>query len=164
MSLHADEFPCSVRLLGAQDALPQLRADLADATVLMAWLYLIDDSFFTNVFSEPLRRCDFFAVSDHRQKRTLETLTKIFPNFYPRTWAWNRTQHDKTLIIPNLDVVWLSTHNMTRGSWTLSTNRAARIKSPDATRKLKDVFLADYQRSKAVLPKAPPGETWTRSK
>lgn len=151
MNGHLDSYPCNVRLLSAQDALPQLRADLAAATKIYAWLYLVDETFFTNLFSDPLRDHDFFCVADHRQKPTLQTLVALFPNFYPRTWSWNRTQHDKTLILPNLEVIWLSTHNMTRGSWTLSTNRAARIESKEATKKLSETFLADYQRSRAVL-------------
>lgn len=146
-------FVANVKIHSAKDALPALHADLARARTIDAWIYLLDPHFFEELFREHLPRATFFAVADHRQKHSLALLAHDFPNFRPRTWAWNRTQHDKTILLPDLQVTWLLTHNLTRGSWTMSSNRAARVESAGLTHRLASDFLRDYARARAVLPK-----------
>lgn len=146
-------FDCTVQIHSAQDALPALMTDLRTAKSIQAWIYLLDPHFFEELFKEHLPKTTFFAVADHRQKHSLANLAAQFPNFRPRTWAWNRTQHDKTILLPELSVTWLLTHNLTRGSWTMSSNRAARVQSKGLSNRLSKDFLTDYARARAVLPK-----------
>lgn len=145
--------PDMIEILHGKKALEQITSDLDMTEPVLAWCYLIDPEWFTQLLATPLQHAQVQIIVDHRQRKTISTLLAVQPNLHARSWSWNRTLHDKTLIIPNRALIWLGTHNWTKGSWTLSTNRAARIVSRTATNQLLKIWMADYAQSRPILPR-----------
>lgn len=142
-----------IQLLTSRDALDTLEHDLKQPTPVLAWAYLIEPEWFREMFATPLRQSNVQLLVDHRQRRTVQKLLHEEPNLHARSWSWNRTLHDKTLMLPQRNTIWLCTHNWTKGSWTLSTNRAARIVSRSTTTDLLKVWMSDYAQSRPIIPK-----------
>lgn len=145
--------PNSISILHGQEALETFEKDLAAPIDILAWAYLIDPPWFTSCLKTPLTFGHVQLIVDHRQRRTVAQLCRQHKNLHARSWSWNRTLHDKTLMIPSKGIIWLGTHNWTRGSWTLSTNRAARLVSRQATDSLLKLWMEDYKKSRPILPK-----------
>lgn len=143
----------SVRILTNQTALAVLDSDLRDFDSLFAWLFLVDEKFFTDHFAPHLDHSPMYVIVDDHQKGTARTLLRRHRRLAAWSWSANATMHDKTLLFPNKGVTWLTTCNLTRGSWTRSFNRAARIESHALTSKLLEQFNKMTSTAKRLTPK-----------
>jgi hypothetical protein len=141
-----------VDLLDYQTALPALRSDLADRGPCLAYTYLIDTIWFHDLFGPHLAHSLLMVLADNRQRVALRGLTQEFAKLAAATWSTNRTMHDKTLVFPQKNVVYLTTSNLTKGSWTLSLNSTARIHCPAFCHRLEEQFHAHW-RTALPLPK-----------
>lgn len=141
-----------VDLLPLEHALPTLRADLEQRSVLLVYAYLIDPVWFDELFGPHLEHSLILLLADGRQRSMLRQLCTRHPRLRAATWSTNRTMHDKTLIFPQLDLSYLTTANVTRGSWTLAMNNVARIQSAAFTRALDQQFQ-EYWNHAHQVPK-----------
>lgn len=142
----------NVQLLEFGSALAQLRADLRRPGPCLAYTYLLDPLWFADLFSEHLSTSLLMVLADARQRPELRRLLAAHPKLQAATWSTNRTMHDKTLIFPQTNITYLTTANITRGSWTLSMNAVARIESPAFTRALEHQFNQHWHVAR-VLPR-----------
>jgi phosphatidylserine/phosphatidylglycerophosphate/cardiolipin synthase-like enzyme len=60
--------------------------------------------------------------------------------------------HDKTIIFPQTGIVYLTTNNLTQGSWSMSLNRTARIESNELASRLADDFQLYWKMARPLLP------------
>lgn len=142
--------PGQIQLLGAHHALELLTEDLANVSHVYAWTYLIEPEFARQLLAEHLKHSQFSTIVDHRQRGVAQKLQQEFPNFNARSWSYNRTMHEKTFIFDRACVVWLGSHNMTKGSYTLSSNRAARIHSVSLAMNLRSTWLDQWETARRV--------------
>lgn len=140
----------NVRLLGLTEAHDQLCSDIANSCVIYAWAYLIEADFFTKLFKDHLAHARVYMIVDHRQRYVCAGLQDTHERFTARSWSYNRTMHEKSFIFPELQTVWTGSHNLTRGSFTLSNNRSARIESPQLTHALADAWHRDWTLAKTI--------------
>lgn len=123
----------SIELLRRDAALKLLFRDLCESERSFIYGYLIDEDWATAFLAEPLARNYMKILGDHKQREVLRNLSGRFKRLECATWASNRTMHNKTIILPPIGVTYLTTANLTKGSWTLSVNVAARIASQNFT-------------------------------
>lgn len=88
---------------------------------------MIDPAFLFDLFRPFHPAGQLRLIVDNTQRFNAARVTADWPGFHAYTWSINRTMHDKTLLFPQLDVTWIGTMNLTRGSYTMSRNRALRI-------------------------------------
>jgi len=142
--------PPNVELLGAPTALERLKADVRQSYTIHCWTYLLERTFFDEVFSDFLKRGRLYMITDHRMRYVAAGLQDTHERFTARSWSYNRTMHEKTFVFPDLNAVTLGSHNLTRGSYTLSNNRTARVQSTQLTKALCDAWHADWTRAKPM--------------
>jgi phosphatidylserine/phosphatidylglycerophosphate/cardiolipin synthase-like enzyme len=140
----------NIQLLGLAQALDQLTSDIHNSHVVYVWAYLIEATFFSTLFADHLSHARVYMITDHRQRYVCAGLQDTFERFTARSWSYNRTMHEKTFIFPELKTVWTGSHNLTRGSFTLSNNRSARIESAQLTTALADSWHRDWTLSKTI--------------
>jgi phosphatidylserine/phosphatidylglycerophosphate/cardiolipin synthase-like enzyme len=141
----------TVQLLSYESALAALRADLREPGPCLVYAYLMDPMWFHDLFGEHLESQMIMILADHRQRSELRRLLSRYHRLRAATWSTNRTMHDKTLIFPKLNVTYLTTSNLTRGSWTLAMNSVARIHCPALRQRLEDQFN-DHWKAARSLP------------
>lgn len=146
----------SVSIIRGSEGEALLTADLHEVSHAHVWAYLIDPDFFCKLFQRQLSVGYLRVITDSRQIPVCRRLAAEQPRAHFRHWSTNRTLHDKTILLPQISVTWLSTYNLTTGSWTMSYNRAARMTSPQITSRLAHEFEADWEVSRPVLPNNQP--------
>lgn len=142
----------TIRILDGEHALSMLRADLKEAGPVYCWTYLIDTGFWHELMFPHTDHSEIYVLTDHRQRPTAKALVSENRRTHFWTWATNRMLHEKTFLFPFLGVVWIGSQNLTRGSWTLSKNRAVRIHSHALQTEMLNEWLYTRQLSKPVLP------------
>jgi phosphatidylserine/phosphatidylglycerophosphate/cardiolipin synthase-like enzyme len=140
----------NIQLLGLADAQNQLKSDIQNSHVIYVWAYLIEANFFSTLFAAHLSHARVYMIVDHRQRYVCAGLQDTFERFTARSWSYNRTMHEKSFIFPELNTVWTGSHNLTRGSFTLSNNRSARIESDQLTKALADAWHRDWTLAKTI--------------
>lgn len=139
-----------IQLLSLEHALQQLRQDLELRGTVYTWTYLIDYDFAADLLGRHLQHSKLYAIIDHRMRGTAAKLQRSYPTFSARSWSYNRTMHEKTFILPETATTWLGSHNMTRGSYTLSMNRSARITSLSLCKTLEQIWWDQWQTARAL--------------
>lgn len=142
----------NVQLLSFATAVENLRSDLARPEPCLAYTYLVEPLWFADLFGAHLSHSMLMLIADNRQRPQLRTLLSRHKKLQAATWSTNRTMHDKTLIFPVTGITYLTTANITRGSWTLSLNTVARIQSPAFTHALETQFH-EHWRVCRILPR-----------
>jgi len=145
-------YTAMIEILANPDALLQLTADLKLETRLRCWTYLLDEPFARRLFAQDNHSYDIKIIADHRQRATLAALARWVPHFSARTWSTNRSMHDKTFLLLDTGLTYIGTHNLTRGSYTMSSNRVVRIASYPATQRLNAEWIHDWQHARPVPP------------
>jgi len=141
-----------IDFLPLERALPTLRRDLSETGPVLLLCYLADPPWIHDLFADHLKHSELQILCDHRQRSTLKPFLKGNKNLHIASWSYNRTMHDKRVLFPALDTVYLTTNNLTHGSWTLSINSTARIKSAKITERLTNEFHAMWQLARPLLP------------
>jgi hypothetical protein len=134
-----------VALIEAKDVLRQLDADLASEPAVKLWCYSVEPQFFESHFLAPRPNGTTDVILDYRQRDRLQGFLATHPNLRLRSWVKNRTQHDKTLICVHQRVVWITTHNLHRGSFMLARNRALRTTLDSVFDRCFQHFLDDWK-------------------
>lgn len=133
-------------------ALPTLRADLEHKSPALLLCFLADPMWFPDLFADHLTHSNLDVLCDHRQRNLLKPLLSAYKKLHIASWSANRTMHDKRIIFPELGVIYLTTNNITQGSWSLSINSTARIHSLKLAHKLADDFQAMWLHAKPLFP------------
>lgn len=149
----------NVHMLQGLDAYGQLLQDIRGITPVYGWAYLIETEFFKTLFDQHLKTKSTFLIIDNRQQPIVRNLLSIYPKLSAASHSTNRTMHDKTLLFPALGVTWIGTYNLTRGSWSMSQNRAARIKSHALALELLSEWDTQWRHCKILRPFQTPGQT-----
>src|SRR5262245_4352949 len=144
-----------VRMLHGQEAFAALRADVNTNGPIYCYTYLIETNFWHAIFDEHCTHSPLYCITDHRQRPLVQQLVNENRNTHAWTWATNRSLHEKTFLFPLLGVVWIGSQNMTRGSWTMSRNRAVRIHHHSFLGTMLAEWTETRNNSRAVLPIAP---------
>jgi hypothetical protein len=142
--------PHTVQVLKAPDALVRLEIDLRHRSPAFGWAYLLDTKFCSQLFLEHLTHSHLSMIVDNRQARHARTLVDHFPNFHAYCWSYNRTLHAKTFLFPHLAVTWITSYNLTVGSYSMSYNHAVRIDSPQITADLMRDWLDNAAHLKQI--------------
>jgi len=142
----------AVRIIDGEDALITLRSDIKDAGPLYCYTYLIDVVFWHELMTPHTDHSEIYVLTDHRQRPLANQLVIENKRTHFWTWATNRMLHEKTFILPSGGVVWIGSQNLTRGSWTLSKNRAVRIHSHSLATQLLNEWLFIRAMARPVLP------------
>jgi phosphatidylserine/phosphatidylglycerophosphate/cardiolipin synthase-like enzyme len=142
----------AVHILDGEEALITLRSDINDSGPLYAYTYLIDVGFWHELMSPHTEHSEIYVLTDHRQLTLARALVQENRRTHFWTWATNRMLHEKTFIFPFHGVVWIGSQNLTRGSWTLSKNRAVRIHSHPLATQLLNEWLFIRTMARPVLP------------
>lgn len=140
----------NVEVYGLTDALDQLKKDIAQATNIYTWTFLLEEKFFGELFSDFLTDKRLYCIVDHRMRALSSKLNRDFPHFVARSWSYNRTMHEKTFLFAPQNVAWCGSHNLTRGSYTMASNRSARIISPQLFGALHTAWYMDWERARPV--------------
>lgn len=125
-----------------------LRDDLNAPGPVYAYVYLLHPPFFRELVAPHLSRDALWILADAHQLAPLHELADEFPLLHCATWSRNRTMHDKTILFPQLDVIYLTSANMTRGSWTLSVNAAVRVENRGLCGDLAATFIHRFAHAK----------------
>lgn len=133
-------------------ALAQLRVDILEAQELYLQTYLIEPHFFAELFSDFLRRHTIMLLTDNRQRAAASALTATYPKLKARSWSANRTMHTKMILCWPTETSWVGSHNLTRGSWTLSENISIRVAHQPFFQDLKKNFTTTWHVSKPITP------------
>jgi hypothetical protein len=141
-----------VELLNFTQAYKVLRTDLSDTGPCLAFVYLVDVQWFRELFEQHLQQSLLMLIGDSRQRATLRILARQYTKLKAATWSINRTMHDKTLILPQKNIIYLTTNNITRGSWTMSMNSTARIECAEMTKRLEEQFHTLWDSCLPVTP------------
>ena len=144
--------PAHVDFLPIARALPTLRSDLEQRSPTLLLCFLSDPMWFTDLFADHLNHSNLDVLCDHRQRTHLKPLLSTYKRLHVSSWSANRTMHDKRIIFPELGIIYLTTNNITQGSWSLSINSTARIQSAKLAHKLADDFQAMWLHAKPLLP------------
>lgn len=144
----------SVAIIRGAEGLPLLKTDLNECSHAHLWAYLIDPPFFEALFRHQLDIGFIRVITDSRQIPAARRLAADNPRAHFRHWSTNRTLHDKTILLGQINVAWISSYNLTTGSWTMSYNRAARMQSPAIVAKLNFEFDKDWESARPILPHA----------
>lgn len=142
----------NVHMLEGLDAYGQLLQDIRGTTPIHAWVYLLEPQFFRTLFHTHLQTKQLHLIVDNRQQPIVRELLELYPKLNAASHSTNRTMHDKTMLFPALGVSWIGSYNLTRGSWSLSQNRAARIKSHALCLELLDAWCQMFENCKPVRP------------
>jgi phosphatidylserine/phosphatidylglycerophosphate/cardiolipin synthase-like enzyme len=155
----SDTFPSgeAIQVLKAPDALASFQLDLTHHAPVYGWIYLLDPLFAVSLLSNHLEHSEIFVLVDNRQRRHAATLVNTFPRFHAWSWAYNRTLHAKTFLFPDLQLTWISSQNLTLGSFNLSYNHAVRIHSRRITHDLLRDWQDNQQHSKIIPAKQKTG-------
>lgn len=145
-----------ILLINSQELLPTIDYDLQKTRTLDCWVYSTDAQFFRIVFGPALLNCQIRVVADYHHRTDWRDLALEFPRLSVRTWATNRTMHDKTFILHGADTAYLITANMNRGSFLLSLNRAARVRNLEFIQRLSERFEAEWGRCTPLAPRQTP--------
>jgi hypothetical protein len=140
----------NVQVYGLTNALQHIRADIADATNIFTWTFLLEETFFENLFGKFLERGNLYSIVDHRMRGAVTRLQERFPRFAARSWSYNRTMHEKTFLFSPAGVTWMGSHNLTQGSFTMASNRSARIDSTQLFDALYTAWFMDWDRARPV--------------
>lgn len=132
-------------LIEAVDVLRRLRADIAAAEKINIWCYTVEPMFFTTTFLANHLPKPIHILVDHKQRNRLLDIQRATPQLYVRCWQRNRTQHDKTIITYNPNVVWITTSNLHRGSFMLANNRSLRVTLPTLHRRMQEIFSDQWK-------------------
>lgn len=152
-----DRLAQNIILLDPQELFGTLDYDLDYATAVDAWVYSVDPYFFKTMFDPILGKIPFRIIADHKHSDPWRTLMKDHPKLSVKTWASNRTMHDKTIVIHGARLVYLMTQNLHRGSFLLSLNRCARVNTPDFYQTLMIRFESDLIRCRTLPPRQATG-------
>jgi hypothetical protein len=118
--------------------------------MVRGWIYLITEETLAELIDNAQPSTYWQFVIDHRMRKIGRALMARHPNLLLGSWSANRTMHDKTILIQSTNTTWMLTHNMTRGSFSLSTNRAVKITSQGLTERLMESWCHDWKRAKAL--------------
>ena len=149
----------NVHMLEGLDAYGALLQDIRGETPIHAWVYLLEPEFFKTLFHAHLATKKLNLIVDNRQQPIVRDLLAIYPNLSAASHSTNRTMHDKTILFPALGVSWIGSYNVTRGSWSMSQNRAARVKSFSLCDELMDAWNTMLHHCKILRPPQLPGHT-----
>ena len=134
------------------DALKAIKWDIAHSSLAYAQTYLLEEKFFDELFHVYLLNFDLHILTDHRQKPIAKQLLARYNHLHIRTWSTNRTMHTKTLLFWPSQSLYCGSHNLTRGSFSMSANTTIRIETPAIFSQYLTLFKAMYDRSRPVTP------------
>lgn len=143
----------NIILLDPPELFGTLDHDMDKATALDCWVYSVDPYFFKTMFDPILGKLPFRVIADYRHSDPWRDLMRDHKLLSVRTWASNRTMHDKTLVIHGAQLVYLMTQNLYRGSFMLSLNRCARVHTSSFYHSLIVRFEDDYRRCRTLPPR-----------
>lgn len=143
----------NIILLDPQEFFGTLDFDLDSATAIDAWVYSVDPHFFRTMFEPVLGKISVRIIADYRHADPWRDLLNHYDRLTVRTWASNRTMHDKTLLIHGPRLVYLMTQNLHRGSFLLSLNRCARVQTTPFYQTLLVRYEDDFRRSRTLAPR-----------
>lgn len=141
-----------IELIPARDVLPRMQQDFPQEEHLKLWCYTVEPKFFEQTFLRNRDNKRTSVLLDHRQRDRLTSLMTKHNGLFIRTWQRNRTQHDKTIILPTLKVIWFTTSNLHRGSFLLANNRAIRVTRASVIRTVERTFEEHWTISTPVEP------------
>lgn len=140
----------NIILLDPPELFGTLDHDLDSATAVDAWVYSVDPYFFKTMFDPILGKLTFRVIADYRHSDPWRDLQRDHPKLTVKTWASNRTMHDKTVVIHGPRLVYLMTQNLHRGSFLLSLNRCARVQTAPFYASLMTRFEDDFHRCRTL--------------
>jgi hypothetical protein len=138
-----------VQILHGQEALKTMEQDMAKDGDMYGWQYLLMLPFAQSFLAEKLTRNKINLILDHKMRNVAAEMQRWNANFRAWTWSYNRTMHDKTLIIPAEGLTYVATYNLTKGSWYLSSNRLTRIRNDQMSR----ILMGDWEKDRSVATK-----------
>ena len=147
-----ETFNAAIQMLPLGDALASLRKDLAASGMVQIYCFLTSVEWIMDLLHDHLQHSDAAILCDSRQRVTLKPLLQTYRRLHVSTWSTNRTMHDKTIIFPATNLVYLTTNNLTQGSWSLSLNRTARIRSAPLADRLSNDFNLYWKMARPLLP------------
>lgn len=134
-------------LIEAANVLRRLRADIEAAEKIHLWCYTVEPQFFLHTFAATTHPKPIYVLLDYKQRNRLLEVQRNHPTISVRCWQRNRTQHDKTIVTTNPDVVWVTTSNLHRGSFMLANNKSLRITLPSVHRRISELFSDHWKTS-----------------
>jgi phosphatidylserine/phosphatidylglycerophosphate/cardiolipin synthase-like enzyme len=140
----------SLKVLSNPECLEHLKADIKDATQADMQTYLLEPSFFAELFTDFLKRAIVNVVTDARQRPTAALLLATHNNLRIRTWSGNRTMHTKMILLHPMAITYIGSHNLTRGSFSMSENATLRTDDPDIYNLTLNRFIERWKNSKPV--------------
>lgn len=152
---HDKTDPPNIQILEADHALATLRHDFTANNHALIYLYIYNEQFLLDLLQPERRGLAYYILADHRQRPLLQKVKERHPILNIRTWATNRTMHSKTIVFPAAGATYLTTANLTKGSWTLSTNQCVRIQSRTLARALHDYFEQDWASAHSLIDARP---------
>lgn len=146
------ETDCAeLKFMNGRETLEHLERDLQTAGNLYGWMYLLNSMWTENLLRNQADNVMTRMIVDHRMKATAAELQSRSRRFEAWSWSYNRTMHDKTLFFPVAGLIYIGTHNMTKGSYWLSENRSIRIKHHRMTQELLRQWQNDREHAKKVV-------------
>jgi phosphatidylserine/phosphatidylglycerophosphate/cardiolipin synthase-like enzyme len=145
-------FSAAIQMLPLGEALHALRRDLDAPGAVQVYCFLATTEWIMDLLHQHLQHSTAAILCDSRQRITLRPLLSNYRHLHVATWASNRTMHDKTIIFPQTGIVYLTTNNLTQGSWSMSLNRTARIESNELASRLADDFQLYWKMARPLLP------------
>jgi phosphatidylserine/phosphatidylglycerophosphate/cardiolipin synthase-like enzyme len=139
-----------VQILTGPDALDAMRRDIAESGDVFAWMYLIEEGWAREMLARQPHDTPMQIIVDQRSAAIAARIQSEDKRFEAWAWARNRTMHDKTYIFPLPGITYIGTHNMTRGSYTLSRNRSARIESHALSKAMLKQWHEDRARARKI--------------
>lgn len=127
---------------------------VAPTGTIIAWLYTIDLQFITRYIGPHLKHSQLYLITDYRTRARAAEIASKYPTMHSRSWATNRTMHDKTLVHTATKQVLITTANGTVGAWTLSRNRTFTLTSDQLTSTLIEEFWENWKTTRTIIPRA----------
>lgn len=144
----------NTQLLDNPNCLAALKYDIAHSSLMYVQTYLLEKVFFAELFAEYLKRFPIQLLTDHRQAPLARELLTEHDNLTIKTWSRNRTMHTKMLLLWPQQTVYVGSHNLTRGSFSMSDNNTIRVADAAFFTDSLAKFHALYKHGRPVAPDA----------
>lgn len=141
-----------LKIARGKAALDELKSLMGVSATILVWLYILHMDFAEQVFAEHLKHASICMITDYKNRRRSADVAGRWPRFHARSWASNRTMHDKTFVNPTQSRTLITTNNGTLGSWSLSKNRCISIYSDELALNLADEFWTTWNSCRPILP------------
>lgn len=130
-----------------------LTHDLAQANTAIILAYKIQRAFFCDLFAPLADHGNITLLCDHRMAPIAQDLMRAFPGLSAFTWARNRLMHSKIILLPELEVAYVGSHNLTRYAHTCAINHTVRIAHRSLVEHLHWKILRLLRASKPLAPR-----------